>query len=87
MQAGRDYHKLIRKRLQKLATRIKEEAGPFGYRAFVDSAPVLERALAEKSGIGLDRQEHDAHKQEGRFLVLSWRTLYRSTATRRRASF
>jgi len=49
---GRDYHKLIRKRLQKLATRIKEEAGPFGYRAFVDSAPVLERALAEKSGIG-----------------------------------
>ncbi len=49
---GRDYHKLIRKRLQKLATRIKEEAGPFGYRAFVDSAPVLERALAEKSGMG-----------------------------------
>jgi epoxyqueuosine reductase len=48
---GRDYHKLIRKRLQKLATRIKEEAGPFGYRAFVDSAPVLERALAEKSGM------------------------------------
>ena len=35
-----------------MATRIKEEAGPFGYRAFVDSAPVLERALAEKSGIG-----------------------------------
>jgi len=49
---GRDYHKLIRKRLQKLATRIKEEVGPFGYRAFVDSAPVLERALAEKSGMG-----------------------------------
>ncbi|MDG1026571.1 MAG: tRNA epoxyqueuosine(34) reductase QueG [Gammaproteobacteria bacterium] len=49
---GRDYHKLIRKRLQKLATRIKEETGPFGYRAFVDSAPVLERALAEKSGMG-----------------------------------
>ena len=49
---GRDYHKLIRKRLQKLATRIKEEAGPLGYRAFVDSAPVLERALAEKSGMG-----------------------------------
>ena len=49
---GRDYHKLIRKRLQKLATRIKEEAGPFGYRAFVDSAPVLERALDEKSGMG-----------------------------------
>lgn len=49
---GRDYHKLIRKRLQSLATRIKQVAGPFGYRAFVDSAPVLERALAEKSGMG-----------------------------------
>lgn len=49
---GRDYHKLIRKRLQSLASRIKQVAGPFGYRAFVDSAPVLERALAEKSGMG-----------------------------------
>lgn len=49
---GRDYHKLIRKRLQKLADRITEASGPFGYRAFVDSAPVLERALAEKSGMG-----------------------------------
>ncbi len=49
---GRDYHKLIRKRLQKLADRISETTGPFGYRAFVDSAPVLERALAEKSGMG-----------------------------------
>ena len=49
---GRDYHKLIRKRLQKLAACIEEAAGSFGYRAFVDSAPVLERALAEKSGLG-----------------------------------
>ncbi len=49
---GRDYHKLIRRRLQKLADRISEAAGPFGYRAFVDSAPVLERALAEKAGLG-----------------------------------
>ncbi len=49
---GRDYHKLIRKRLQKLADRIEESSGPFGYRAFVDSAPVLERALAEKAGLG-----------------------------------
>ena len=49
---GRDYHKLIRKRLQKLATKIESVVGPFGYRAFVDSAPVLERALAEKSGLG-----------------------------------
>lgn len=49
---GRDYHKLMRNRLQKLAERIAEKTGPFGYRAFVDSAPVLERALARNSGLG-----------------------------------
>lgn len=49
---GRDYHKLIRKRLQHLAERIQEVIGPFGYRAFVDSAPVLEKALAEQAGLG-----------------------------------
>ncbi len=49
---GRDYHKIIRKRLQKLATHIETRVGPFGYRAFVDSAPVLEKALAEKAGLG-----------------------------------
>ncbi len=49
---GRDYHKLIRKRLQQLAERIKKEIGPFSYRAFVDSAPVLEKAIAEKAGLG-----------------------------------
>ncbi len=41
---GRDYHKLMRKRLQQLASRIESLAGPFGYRAFTDSAPVLEKA-------------------------------------------
>ena len=49
---GRDYHKLIRKRLQQLAERIQQTIGPFGYRAFVDSAPVLEKAIAEKAGLG-----------------------------------
>jgi len=49
---GRDYHKVMRKRLQKLADKIKNHIGEFGYRAFVDSAPVLEKALAEKSGLG-----------------------------------
>jgi epoxyqueuosine reductase len=49
---GRDYHKVMRKRLQKLATKIELETGAFGYRAFVDSAPVLEKALAEKAGLG-----------------------------------
>jgi epoxyqueuosine reductase len=49
---GRDYHKLMRQRLQKLADRIAEEVGPFGHRVFVDSAPVLERALARNGGLG-----------------------------------
>lgn len=49
---GRDYHKLMRKRLAILAKWIEAEVGPFGYRAFVDSAPVMERALARKAGLG-----------------------------------
>jgi len=49
---GRDYHKLIRKRLTTLAKQIEQEVGETGYRAFVDSAPVLERALAQRSGLG-----------------------------------
>lgn len=49
---GRDYHKLVRKRLQQLAERIQAAIGPFGYRAFVDSAPVLEKALAQQAGLG-----------------------------------
>jgi epoxyqueuosine reductase len=61
---GRDYHKILRKRLQKLATRVAEQVGSFGYRAFTDSAPVLEKALARDAGLGwigkhtnlLDRQ-------------------------------
>jgi len=49
---GRDYHKLMRNRLQRLATRIESAIGDFGYRAFVDSAPVLEKPLAQKAGLG-----------------------------------
>ncbi len=49
---GRDYHRLLRKRLQRLADRIAAHIGPFGYRAFTDSAPVLEKALARNSGLG-----------------------------------
>lgn len=49
---GRDYHKVLRGRLRALARRIEERIGPFGYRVFVDSAPVLEKALAVKAGIG-----------------------------------
>lgn len=49
---GRDYHKLMRNRLQKLAERIEAIVGAFGHRVFVDSAPVLERALARNAGLG-----------------------------------
>ena len=49
---GRDYHKVLRGRLRALARHIEEKIGAFGYRVFVDSAPVLEKALAEKAGIG-----------------------------------
>ena len=49
---GRDYHKLMRARLQRLCDRIGERVGPFGHRAFTDSAPVLEKALARNAGLG-----------------------------------
>lgn len=68
---GRDYHKLIRKRLQKLAERISRHVGDFGYRAFVDSAPVLERALAEKSGLGwIGKNTMLINKQAGSWFFL-----------------
>jgi epoxyqueuosine reductase len=49
---GRDYHKVLRSRLQRLAERIAAETGPFGHRVFCDSAPVLEVELAGRSGLG-----------------------------------
>ena len=68
---GRDYHKLMRRRLQALAKRIEAVAGPMGYRAFVDSAPVLERALAEKSGLGwIGKNTMLINKQAGSWFFL-----------------
>ncbi len=49
---GRDYHKIVRDRLQRLCDRIRAEAGEFGHRVFSDSAPVMEVELAAKAGIG-----------------------------------
>jgi epoxyqueuosine reductase len=49
---GRDYHKVVRGRLQKLCDRIEAEAGPFGHRVFSDSAPVMEVELAARAGVG-----------------------------------
>ena len=68
---GRDYHKLMRKRLQKLARQIEEHCGPFGYRVFVDSAPVLEKALAEKAGLGwIGKHSNLINKHAGSWFFL-----------------
>jgi len=68
---GRDYHKLLRKRLQQLATRIEQEVGIFGYRAFVDSAPVLEKAIAEKAGLGwIGKHSNLINKKAGSWFFL-----------------
>ncbi|BBO60404.1 tRNA epoxyqueuosine(34) reductase QueG [Mycoavidus sp. B2-EB] len=68
---GRDYHKVLRQRLQKLADRIQAEIGPFGYRAFTDSAPVFEVALAQKAHLGW-RGKHTLllHRDEGSLFFL-----------------
>ncbi|WP_211443430.1 tRNA epoxyqueuosine(34) reductase QueG [Collimonas humicola] len=68
---GRDYHKVIRSRLQQLADRIKGEIGEFGYRVFTDSAPVMEVALAQKAGLGW-RGKHTLllNREAGSFFFL-----------------
>lgn len=68
---GRDYHKLIRKRLQLFADRIAEIIGDFGYRVFTDSAPVLEKSLAAKSGIGWQgKHSNILHRDFGSWFFL-----------------
>lgn len=68
---GRDYHKTIRRRLQQLADRIEEEVGTFGYRVFVDSAPVLEKALARDAGLGwIGKHTNLLNRQAGSWFFL-----------------
>jgi len=68
---GRDYHKLMRQRLQKLATKIEQVVGSFGYRVFVDSAPVLEKPLAQKAGLGwIGKHTNLIHKNAGSWFFL-----------------
>lgn len=68
---GRDYHKVLRARLQQLAERIAAQVGPFGHRVFTDSAPVLEVELAARSGIGW-RGKHTLtlHREAGSMFFL-----------------
>ena len=68
---GRDYHKVMRRRLQRLADRIAADIGPFGYRVFVDSAPVLEKPLAQKAGLGwIGKHTNLINKQSGSWFLL-----------------
>ena len=68
---GRDYHKLMRKRLQKFAERIKQDHGDMGYRVFTDSAPVLEKALAARAGIGWQgKHSNILHREHGSWFFL-----------------
>ena len=68
---GRDYHKLMRNRLQALSYRIESAIGPFGYRVFTDSAPVMEKPLAEKAGLGwIGKHTNLINRQAGSFFFL-----------------
>jgi len=68
---GRDYHKVLRRRLQRLAERIEARIGDFGYRAFVDSAPVLEKALARNAGLGwIGKHTNLIHRRAGSWFFL-----------------
>ena len=68
---GRDYHKVLRKRLQQLADKISHAVGEFGYRVFVDSAPVLEKAIAEKAGLGwIGKHSNLINRQAGSWFFL-----------------
>ncbi len=68
---GRDYHKVLRQKLQGLAEFIEEQVGDFGYRVFVDSAPVLEKPLAQSAGLGwIGKHTNLIHPQAGSWFFL-----------------
>jgi epoxyqueuosine reductase len=68
---GRDYHKLMRARLADLAERIDAAVGPRGHRVFVDSAPVLEKALARNAGLGwIGKHTNLLHRNAGSYFFL-----------------
>ena len=68
---GRDYHKVLRQRLKKLAHKIDIHVKEFGYRVFVDSAPVLEKPLASKAGLGwIGKHTNLINKDNGSWFFL-----------------
>ncbi|MGA0031097.1 MAG: tRNA epoxyqueuosine(34) reductase QueG [Flavobacteriaceae bacterium] len=69
---GEDYHQLIRERLNHLLAELREEMGEVGGRAFVDSAPILEKAWAERSGLGwIAKNSNLINKRKGSFFFLA----------------
>jgi epoxyqueuosine reductase len=67
---GRDYHKVLRRQLQRLADAIIDRVGEFGYRVFVDSAPVLEKALAREAGLGWIGKHTNVLDRDGSWFLL-----------------
>jgi epoxyqueuosine reductase len=68
---GRDYHRVMRNRLQRLADAIAARVGPFGYRVFVDTGPVLEKPLARNAGLGwIGKHTNLIHTRAGSFFFL-----------------
>lgn len=68
---GRDYHKVMRSRLSRLVGQIENRIGPFGHRLFVDSAPVMEKGIAENSGVGwIGKHSNLIHKGSGSWFFL-----------------
>ena len=68
---GRDYHKVMRSRLKKLARRVEAAIGPFGYRVFTDTAPVLEKALARNAGLGwIGKHSNLLHTEAGSWFFI-----------------
>ncbi len=68
---GRDYHKVLRRALRRLGEALAERIGPFGYRVCVDSAPVLEKAVARKAGLGwIGKHTNLIHSSEGSWFFL-----------------
>ena len=68
---GRDYHKVMRSRLKRLVQRIEAAVGPFGYRVFTDSAPVLEKALARNAGLGwIGKHSNLLHPEAGSWFFI-----------------
>lgn len=68
---GRDYHKVLRQRMQSLCDWLQEQIGAFGYRVFTDSAPVLEKALARNAGLGwIGKHSNLIDKRSGSYFFL-----------------